>query len=79
MEMSVRAAGKASLTETHHERRLLRLLATSRYLIGIAIVGTFVGATALLVYGVVETHALGGQARPGEPPERPSPPLTLTL
>jgi uncharacterized membrane protein YqhA len=30
----------------------------SRYSIGIAVVGTFVGATALLVYGVVETHAL---------------------
>jgi uncharacterized membrane protein YqhA len=30
----------------------------SRYLIGIAVVGTFVGATALLVYGVVEAHAL---------------------
>jgi uncharacterized membrane protein YqhA len=37
---------------------LLRLLATSRYLIGIAVVGTFVGATALLAYGVVEAHAL---------------------
>jgi uncharacterized membrane protein YqhA len=30
----------------------------SRYLIGIAVVGTFVGATALLLYGVVEAHAL---------------------
>jgi uncharacterized membrane protein YqhA len=30
----------------------------SRYLIGIAVVGTFVGATALLVYGVMEAQAL---------------------
>jgi uncharacterized membrane protein YqhA len=56
--MSVRAAGEPSLTQTYHERRLLRLLATSRYSIGIAVVGTFVGATALLVYGVLETFAL---------------------
>jgi uncharacterized membrane protein YqhA len=58
MGLSARAAGEPSLTETYHERRLLRLLATSRYLIGIAVVGTFVGATALLLYGVVEAHAL---------------------
>lgn len=58
MGMSVREAGEPSLTETYHEWRLLRLLAMSRYSIGIAVVGTFVGATALLVYGVVETHAL---------------------
>jgi uncharacterized membrane protein YqhA len=44
----------------YHERRLLRLLAMSRYLIGIAVVGTFAGATALLVYGVAETHVLAG-------------------
>jgi uncharacterized membrane protein YqhA len=30
----------------------------SRYLIGVAVVGTFIGATALLAYGVVELHAL---------------------
>jgi uncharacterized membrane protein YqhA len=30
----------------------------SRYLIGVAVVGTFVGATALLAYGVVELHPL---------------------
>jgi uncharacterized membrane protein YqhA len=58
MGMSVRAAGEPSLTETYHERRLLRLLATSRYLIGIAVVGIFLGATALLAYGVLETFAL---------------------
>ncbi|MGE3510515.1 MAG: YqhA family protein [Vicinamibacterales bacterium] len=30
----------------------------SRYLIGIAVVGTFLGATALLMYGVIETLAV---------------------
>jgi hypothetical protein len=58
MGVSARAAGEPSLAETLHERRLLRLLAMSRYLIGIAVIGTFVGATALLVYGAVEAHAL---------------------
>ena len=41
-----------------HEPRLLRLLAMSRYLIGVAIVGTFAGATALLAYGLMEARAL---------------------
>ena len=58
VDMSVRGAGEPRLTETNHERRLLRLLAMSRYSIGIAVVGTFVGATALLVYGVMEALAL---------------------
>jgi uncharacterized membrane protein YqhA len=55
---SVREAGELSVAETYHERRLLRLLAMSRYSIGIAVVGAFVGATALLMYGVMETLAL---------------------
>jgi uncharacterized membrane protein YqhA len=55
---SVREAGELSVAETHHERPLLRLLAMSRYSIGVAVGGTFVGATALLVYGVLETLAL---------------------
>jgi uncharacterized membrane protein YqhA len=50
--------GVSTLAEAHHERRLLRLLAMSRYTIGISVVGTFLGATALLVYGVLETHVL---------------------
>jgi hypothetical protein len=37
---------------------LLRLLAMSRYTLGIAVVGTFLGATALLAYGLLETIAL---------------------
>jgi uncharacterized membrane protein YqhA len=43
-----------------HDRRLLRLLARSRYSIGIALTGTFIAATALLIYGVIETVALIG-------------------
>ena len=57
---SARQAGETLVAGPYHERRLLRLLAMSRYLIGIAVVGTFVGATALLAYGVLETIALGG-------------------
>jgi uncharacterized membrane protein YqhA len=48
----------SSVAEAHHERPLLKLLAMSRYSIGIAVAGTFLGATALLMYGVLETHAL---------------------
>jgi uncharacterized membrane protein YqhA len=37
---------------------LLRLLGMSRFLIGIAVIGTFIAATALLVYGAVDTYGL---------------------
>jgi Uncharacterized protein family, UPF0114 len=57
---SARVAGEPPAAETYHEQRLLRLLAMSRYSIGIAVVGTFVGASALLVHGVQETLALVG-------------------
>ncbi len=42
------------------DTRLLRILGTSRYTVGIAVVGTFVAATALLVYGAVEVLQLVG-------------------
>lgn len=58
VRQSAGETGQPSLAETYHEHRLLRLLALSRYLIGIAVVGTFLGATALLVYGVMEAQAL---------------------
>jgi uncharacterized membrane protein YqhA len=51
-------AGERVVTPAFHERRLLRLLAMSRYSLGVAVVGSFVGATALLLYGVGETIAL---------------------
>ena len=58
MRSSARQAGEALVAEPYHERRLLRLLAMSRYSLGIAIVGTFLAGTALLAYGVLETIAL---------------------
>jgi uncharacterized membrane protein YqhA len=39
--------------EQRPDTRLLRILGMSRYAVGIAVVGTFVAATALLVYGTV--------------------------
>lgn len=51
-------------------RLILHLLGMSRFLIGIAVIGTFIAATALLVYGAVDTYRLtswliaGGDARP---------------
>lgn len=51
-------AGETLIAGAQHERLLLRLLAMSRYSLGIAVVGTFVGATALLAHGVLETIAL---------------------
>ena len=60
MRGAAHQAGETLVTEPFHERRLLRLLAMSRYSIGIAVVGTFVGATVLLTYGVLETIALAG-------------------
>ena len=60
VEPSARLAGNAPVAGPHHERRLIRLLAMSRYSLGIAVVGAFIGATALLVYGVMETIALVG-------------------
>jgi uncharacterized membrane protein YqhA len=52
------AGVESPVAETYHQRPLLRLLAMSRYSIGIALVGTFVGATALMVYGFLETVSL---------------------
>jgi uncharacterized membrane protein YqhA len=50
--------GDTTLVEPHHERPLLKLLAMSRYSIGFAVIGTFIGATALMAYGVLETLTL---------------------
>ena len=58
MRRSARRSEDALIAEPYHERGLLRLLATSRYWIGLAVVGSFLGATALLAYGVLETVAL---------------------
>jgi uncharacterized membrane protein YqhA len=46
--------------EQRRDTRLLRILGMSRYAVGIAVVGTFVAATALLVYGAVEVLQLVG-------------------
>jgi uncharacterized membrane protein YqhA len=76
-------AGEALVTEPHHERRLLRLLAMSRYSIGIAVVGTFVGATVLMAYGVLETVALAGTVLDawsgGSEPTTGAPPLLAAI
>jgi uncharacterized membrane protein YqhA len=42
------------------DTRLLGILGMSRYTVGIAVVGTFVAATALLVHGAVEVLQLVG-------------------
>lgn len=52
--------------DTHGEKlrrpdaRLLRILGMSRYAVGVAVVGTFLAATALLVYGAMEVFQLPG-------------------
>jgi uncharacterized membrane protein YqhA len=80
---SARGVGVSSVAEAFHDRRLLRLLAMSRYSIGISVVGTFLGATALLVYGVLETHVLVrtvvGNWLPGAAHSSDPPPLLAAV
>lgn len=63
--------------------RLLRILGMSRYAVGIAVVGTFVAATVLLVYGASEVlHLVGALFGTGnsDSMERvASPPLLLGI
>ena len=65
------------------DSRLLRILAMSRYAVGIAVVGTFVAATGLLVYGAGEViqllGALSGVGNPYRVERVSSPPLLLGI
>lgn len=54
-------------THPRRDTRLLRVLGTSRYAVGIAVLGTFVAATALLVHGASEVlHLLHVVFDPGD-------------
>jgi uncharacterized membrane protein YqhA len=49
-----------TVLEQRRDTRLLRTLGMSRYAVGIAVIGTFVAATVLLVYGAIEVFQLVG-------------------